>query len=100
MSQVKGLNLIQKLSGLQRIQFLHTQPKKRFYKNVSVVQANGQFEINLDHRKLKTPMGSPLLVDYYPFISIFEVNNLNYLRFPVKLWPMQWPMNGCLKRKK
>ena len=65
MSQVKGLNLIQKLNSLQRIQFLHTQPKKRFYKNVSVVQSNGQFEINLDHRKLKTPMGSPLLVSIY-----------------------------------
>jgi hypothetical protein len=26
---------------------LHTAPKKRFYKNVSVVQSNGKFEINL-----------------------------------------------------
>ena len=63
MSQVKGLKLMQRLaSNCQRIQFIHTQPKKRFYKNVSVVQANGKYEINLDHRKLKTPLGSPLLV--------------------------------------
>ena len=60
---MKGLKLIQRLaSNSQRIQFIHTQPKKRFYKNVSVVQANGKYEINLDHRKLKTPLGSPLLV--------------------------------------
>ena len=62
MSQVKGLNLFQRFNQFQRLQFIHTQPKKRFYKNVSVVQTNGQFEINLDHRKLKTPLGSPFLV--------------------------------------
>ena len=76
MSQVKGLNLIQKLSSFQRIQFLHTQPKKRFYKNVSVVQANGQFEINLDHRKLKTPMGSPLLVRQ---INLYILKCINFV---------------------
>jgi len=30
---------------------------KRFYKNVSLTQGNGCFEINLDHRKLRTPSG-------------------------------------------
>ena len=64
MSQVKGLRLLQRLNNCQRLQFVHTQPKKKFYKNVSVVQANGKFEINLDHRKLKTPLGSPLLVKF------------------------------------
>ncbi|XP_064439326.1 ATP synthase mitochondrial F1 complex assembly factor 2 isoform X1 [Mirounga angustirostris] len=29
--------------------------RKRFYQNVSVAQGEGGFEINLDHRKLKTP---------------------------------------------
>ncbi|XP_054992905.1 ATP synthase mitochondrial F1 complex assembly factor 2 isoform X3 [Sorex araneus] len=29
--------------------------KKRFYQNVSITQGEGGFEINLDHRKLKTP---------------------------------------------
>jgi len=64
MSLVKGIRLLQRLNknNLHKIQFVHTQPKKRFYKNVSVVQANGKFEINLDHRKLKTPLGSPLLI--------------------------------------
>jgi len=42
---------------------LHTVKKKRFYKNVSVVQNNGLFEINLDHRKLKTPSGSSFQVN-------------------------------------
>jgi len=31
--------------------------KKRFYKSVSVTQNNGIYEINLDSRKLKTPLG-------------------------------------------
>ncbi|XP_009987721.1 PREDICTED: ATP synthase mitochondrial F1 complex assembly factor 2, partial [Tauraco erythrolophus] len=29
--------------------------RKRFYQNVSISQGEGGFEINLDHRKLKTP---------------------------------------------
>ncbi|XP_062967046.1 ATP synthase mitochondrial F1 complex assembly factor 2 isoform X2 [Cynocephalus volans] len=29
--------------------------RKRFYQNVSITQSEGGFEINLDHRKLKTP---------------------------------------------
>uniref|UniRef100_A0ABM5FC63 ATP synthase mitochondrial F1 complex assembly factor 2 n=1 Tax=Pogona vitticeps TaxID=103695 RepID=A0ABM5FC63_9SAUR len=29
--------------------------RKRFYKNVTISQGEGGFEINLDHRKLKTP---------------------------------------------
>ena len=70
MSLVRGFSLLQTVTKTpQRLQFIHTQPKKRFYKNVSVVQANGKFEINLDHRKLKTPMGSPLLV-MTQFLSI------------------------------
>lgn len=42
---------------------LHTTKKKRFYKNVGVVQSNSNFEINLDNRKLKTPNGSPFQVN-------------------------------------
>jgi hypothetical protein len=30
---------------------LHTAPKKRFYKSVSVVQSNGKFEINLGRKE-------------------------------------------------
>uniref|UniRef100_A0A8D0GE30 ATP synthase mitochondrial F1 complex assembly factor 2 n=1 Tax=Sphenodon punctatus TaxID=8508 RepID=A0A8D0GE30_SPHPU len=33
-----------------------SQPeRKRFYQNVSISRGEGGFEINLDHRKLKTP---------------------------------------------
>lgn len=35
-----------------------TGAKKRFYKEVSVVQDNGVYELSLDGRKLKTPKGS------------------------------------------
>lgn len=42
---------------------LHTVKKKRFYKNVGVVQSNSSFEINLDNRKLKTPCGSSFQVN-------------------------------------
>lgn len=33
-------------------------PKKRFYKNVSFTESEGKFEINLDKRKLRTPLGN------------------------------------------
>lgn len=42
---------------------MHTSIKKRFYKNVSIVQSNGSWEVNLDQRKLKTPLGSPLKIE-------------------------------------
>lgn len=32
--------------------------RKRFFKNVTVAGTNNLFEINLDHRKLKTPSGN------------------------------------------
>ncbi|XP_018027649.1 ATP synthase mitochondrial F1 complex assembly factor 2-like isoform X2 [Hyalella azteca] len=39
---------------------------KRFYKDVSVAGTSGCYEVNLDHRKLKTPMGNVLQVPSYP----------------------------------
>ena len=43
--------LFQKAANLSRsimlTEALHTVPKKRFYKSVSVVQSNGKFELNL-----------------------------------------------------
>mgnify|MGYP003332890705 CR=1 FL=1 len=84
-------------TGFQRIQFIHTEPKRRFYKNVSVVQSNGQFEINLDHRKLKTPMGSPLQV---PVSSSPHALIIFHRRSQAKHWPMLLPTSGCLRRKK
>ncbi|XP_060138783.1 ATP synthase mitochondrial F1 complex assembly factor 2 [Zootoca vivipara] len=36
--------------------------RKRFYQNVSISQGEGGFEINLDHRKLKTPQAKLFVV--------------------------------------
>jgi len=51
---------------LEQTKHLHIRSRKRFYKNVSVVQHNNHFEVNLDHRKLKTPLGSTFQVDSEP----------------------------------
>jgi len=45
---------------------LHIRNRQKFYKNVSVVQNDGHFEINLDHRKLKTPLGNTFQVESEP----------------------------------
>lgn len=52
--------------NLEQRRLQHIRSRKRFYKNVSVVQHNGQFEVNLDSRKLKTPLGSTFQVDSEP----------------------------------
>lgn len=38
----------------------HFSGVKKFYKNASIVKANGGYEINLDQRKMKTPSGNLL----------------------------------------
>lgn len=40
--------------------FRNYAARKRFYKNVHITESDGKFEINLDKRKLKTPMGNLL----------------------------------------
>ncbi|XP_054545782.1 ATP synthase mitochondrial F1 complex assembly factor 2 isoform X2 [Talpa occidentalis] len=42
-------------SGSTRSCSRQAPERKRFYQNVSITQGEGGFEINLDHRKLKTP---------------------------------------------
>lgn len=42
------------------------QVPRRFYKNVTIAQSNGLYEINLDSRKLKTPLGKVLQVPIEP----------------------------------
>uniref|UniRef100_A0A6P4E3V4 ATP synthase mitochondrial F1 complex assembly factor 2 n=1 Tax=Drosophila rhopaloa TaxID=1041015 RepID=A0A6P4E3V4_DRORH len=37
-------------------------PPKRFYKKTSVLSGGGGYEVVLDHRKLKTPKGTPFVV--------------------------------------
>ncbi|XP_044316256.1 ATP synthase mitochondrial F1 complex assembly factor 2-like [Drosophila rhopaloa] len=41
-------------------------PPKRFYKKTSVLSGDGGYEVVLDHRKLKTPKGTPFLVRSEP----------------------------------
>ena len=40
--------------------------RKRFYKKVGVVQSNGDFEVTLDNRKVKTPHGQVFRVQSEP----------------------------------
>lgn len=42
------------------------QHVKRFYRSVSITQSDGQFEINLDRKKLKTPLGKLLRLPTEP----------------------------------
>lgn len=46
--------------------FAGSQTRKRFYKKVSTVQSNKDFEIVLDNKKLKTPAGSIFRVSSEP----------------------------------
>ncbi|XP_068209903.1 ATP synthase mitochondrial F1 complex assembly factor 2 [Palaemon carinicauda] len=41
------------------------EARKRFYRNVGVAGTNDSYEINLDHRKLKTPLGKVLQIPHY-----------------------------------
>ncbi|KAK8725760.1 hypothetical protein OTU49_010466 [Cherax quadricarinatus] len=41
------------------------EPRKRFYRNVTVAGTDSIYEVNLDHRKLKTPLGNVLQVPNY-----------------------------------
>ncbi|KAH8282841.1 hypothetical protein KR054_010128 [Drosophila jambulina] len=44
----------------------YATPPKRFYKKTSVLSSDGGYEVVLDHRKLKTPKGSPFVVRSEP----------------------------------
>ncbi|KAB7507661.1 ATP synthase mitochondrial F1 complex assembly factor 2 [Armadillidium nasatum] len=44
----------------------YPEARKRSYKNVTVAGTQDTFEINLDHRKLKTPSGNILQIPNYP----------------------------------
>ncbi|XP_066947176.1 ATP synthase mitochondrial F1 complex assembly factor 2 [Macrobrachium rosenbergii] len=41
------------------------EARKRFYRNVGVAGTGDMYEISLDHRKLKTPLGKVLQVPHY-----------------------------------
>lgn len=42
-----------------------TQPK-RFYKQTGVLSSDGQYEVVLDNKKLKTPKGTPFVLKSEP----------------------------------
>ncbi|KAG5889014.1 hypothetical protein JTB14_033943 [Gonioctena quinquepunctata] len=44
----------------------YASPPKRFYKNTSILRSEGKFEVTLDQRKLKTPMGNVFAVESEP----------------------------------
>uniref|UniRef100_A0A336LQI7 CSON000898 protein n=1 Tax=Culicoides sonorensis TaxID=179676 RepID=A0A336LQI7_CULSO len=48
--------------GVSQNRFYPALPK-RFYKNTRILQNNDKFEITLDHKKLKTPSGTVMLVN-------------------------------------
>lgn len=41
---------------------MYVAARKRFYQNVSVMRGNGDFEVCLDQRRLKTPLGNEFKV--------------------------------------
>ncbi|GFG37286.1 hypothetical protein Cfor_03240 [Coptotermes formosanus] len=43
----------------------HITPK-RFYRRTGILRSNGKFEITLDQRKLKSPKGSPFIIESEP----------------------------------
>ncbi|EDW46452.1 ATP synthase mitochondrial F1 complex assembly factor 2 [Drosophila sechellia] len=44
----------------------YASPPKRFYKKTSVLSGDSGYEVVLDHRKLKTPKGTPFIVRSEP----------------------------------
>jgi len=39
---------------------------KRFYRRTGILRNDGKFEITLDQRKLKSPKGSPFIIESEP----------------------------------
>ena len=44
----------------------YTKERKRFYKAVTISQQDGQFQVNLDRRRLRTPLGNIVTVPNEP----------------------------------
>ncbi|XP_075035320.1 ATP synthase mitochondrial F1 complex assembly factor 2 [Mixophyes fleayi] len=65
MALCRGLCAVQTSVSQKRFYAPPTE-RKKFYTNVSICQSEGGFEINLDHRKLKTPQGKVFTVPSEP----------------------------------
>lgn len=46
--------------------YFFSATRKRFYRGTGIVQNNSKWEVTLDHRRLKTHNGKPLLLDSEP----------------------------------
>ncbi|XP_050728869.1 ATP synthase mitochondrial F1 complex assembly factor 2-like [Eriocheir sinensis] len=57
--------LLRQASALKVTRRFLPEVRSRFYKNVSVAGNAGTYEVNLDHRKLKTPLGNVLQIPNY-----------------------------------
>ena len=61
------LNLTHKEVAIQKNRLMSVRARKRFYKDVSIINAGkGSFEIILDSKKLKTPGGAVFTVNNEP----------------------------------
>ncbi|KAK7066264.1 ATP synthase mitochondrial F1 complex assembly factor 2 [Halocaridina rubra] len=60
-----GLQILRRLPNTYVSRRSMAEARKRFYRNVSVAGTNDVFEVNLDHRKLKTPSGNVLQIPHY-----------------------------------
>ncbi|CAH0603003.1 unnamed protein product [Chrysodeixis includens] len=47
--------------------------RKRFYRGTGVIQSDNKWEVTLDHRRLKTPIGKPLTVTSEPLARAIAV---------------------------
>ncbi|KAG8542377.1 hypothetical protein GDO81_029909, partial [Engystomops pustulosus] len=61
--------------------------RKKFYQNVSIAQGEGGYEINLDHRKLKTPQGKLFTVPSEP-LAIAVATEWDSQRDTIKFFTM------------
>lgn len=63
---VRELNTVNKNCHVSLSGRSYATAPKRFYKRTGVVHSNGNYEITLDQRKLKTPKGNPFVVNNEP----------------------------------
>lgn len=60
-----GLPLLRQLPVSYASRRCMADARKKFYKNVTIAGTNDMYEVNLDHRKLKTPLGNVLQIPHH-----------------------------------
>lgn len=71
----------------------------RFYKNASILNCDGKYEIILDNRKLKTPIGAPFYVTSEPLALASKLFHIEWNRNVYNSLYFQSLWNGIRKRK-